>query len=45
MKLDDDEIRGEALLLDVLSGLEDLLEDEPDMKQLITQERTGDYYD
>jgi hypothetical protein len=35
---DDDAIKGGALAADVLAGLEEFLDDEPDLKQLINYE-------
>ena len=45
MELDDDALRGSALAADVLAGLDDFLDDEPDLKQLINYERNGGYHD
>jgi hypothetical protein len=39
---DDDDIKGGALAADVLAGLEEFLDDEPDLKQVINHER-NDY--
>jgi hypothetical protein len=43
MEPNDDDIRGSALAADVLAGLEEFLDDEPDLKQLINYEMREGY--
>jgi hypothetical protein len=45
MEPDDDDIRGGALAADVLAGLEELLVEEPELRDTINHERRNGQYD
>ena len=40
MRPEDDDLCGEALMSEILSGLDDVLEDEPDLRFIVEKERT-----